>query len=399
MIRAVHLVAIALAWAGLAYKLRDLRRAPGNRALRALCLLLLVFSAAVTIGLPPLYQRIPLITEHPSSIRLAQHVLAVLAAFWLRVLFDHLARPGARTTYRFWAPYGAATLLAMVVLFALAPVGADADDFVNQYAAAPYVAEYLLVFLTFVTASLAQVFRLSLLHAKYTPHRFLRIGLRLIAAGSLCCVAFAVHKAGFALVRRLGGVPSWPEGPVSTTLVGCTALLFVVGATIAGWAPRLTAWRRRVRRDRAYRRLYPLWSAIHEALPNVTLVPTGGRQPWQSVEFRLYRRIIEIRDGILALRPYVDDRVTALARERAAAAGLDGEEAAAVAEAATLASALRARADGHPKPGASALSAPPAADRGAGLDDEAAWFGRVSDALGTPVVTAVLAEHRGALPA
>lgn len=283
-----------------------------------------------------------------------------------------------------------ATLLAMVALFTLAPVGTDADDFVNQYAAAPYVTEYLLVFLTFVTASLAQVFRSSLLHAKYTPHRFLRVGLRLIAAGSLCCVAFAVHKAGFALVRRLGGAPAWPEGPVSTTLTGCAALLFVLGATIAGWAPRLTAWRRRIRLARAYRRLQPLWSAIHEALPNVTLVPTGDRQPWQSAEFRLYRRIIEIRDGILALRPYLDEAVTSLARERVTQAGLHGEAAAAVAEAATLAWALRAKAAGRPNPD---VPTSPAPDRGAGLDDEAAWFGRVSDALGTPVVAAVLAEH------
>ncbi|OLF14676.1 MAB_1171c family putative transporter [Actinophytocola xanthii] len=254
----IIIAAIVLSWGGFAYKLRDLWHNPRNPALRALCALLLAFAIAVTIGLPPVYQSIPPLMWYPSGVRLVQHLLAVLAGLAMQVLGGHVAGATA-TVYRFWVPYTVVTLVAMVVLFVLAPVGTDADDFVNQYAAAPFVTEYLLVFLTFAVLSLGAVCLRSVRHARLTRRRCLPTGLRLLASAGLVGIVFALHKAGYALARRFGLEPPWSEGPVSTTLVCGAALLLAVGATVAGWAPKLVRLRLRLRRYHAYRRLDPLW--------------------------------------------------------------------------------------------------------------------------------------------
>jgi len=66
-----------------------------------------------------------------------------------------------------------------------------------------------------------------------------------------------------------------------------------------------------------------------------------------GLRLRLYRRVIEIRDGLLALHPYREDGVAAAARERARAAGLTGQQLEAAVEAAAVAAALRSRASGR----------------------------------------------------
>ncbi|OLF14675.1 DUF6545 domain-containing protein [Actinophytocola xanthii] len=127
---------------------------------------------------------------------------------------------------------------------------------------------------------------------------------------------------------------------------------------------------------------------MYEVMPHIALVlPRSRPARWQTVEFRLYRRIIEIRDAVLTLRPYVDEQVANTARESAAAAGLDRDGQEAVVEAATLAAALRAKADNR----VNGDAAPPTAVRPADIDEEARWLTGVADAYRrSPVVAQFL---------
>jgi hypothetical protein len=106
-------------------------------------------------------------------------------------------------------------------------------------------------------------------------------------------------------------------------------------------------WRRTVhwvQMYRAHRELYPLWSALREITPEIALDPAPSefhdRLRVRDLDFRLYRRIIEIRDGRLALRPFLDADVARHAREDALRSGLtDGDMEAAV-EARVLAAGI-----------------------------------------------------------
>jgi hypothetical protein len=83
-----------------------------------------------------------------------------------------------------------------------------------------------------------------------------------------------------------------------------------------GWAGRL----------RAYQRLYCLWAALYAVDPRIALDPPPSRRAdllnLRDLDFRLYRRFIEIQDGLLVLQPHMDGTVAAIARSRAERRGL-----------------------------------------------------------------------------
>ncbi|MFF8774473.1 MAB_1171c family putative transporter [Kitasatospora sp. NPDC015120] len=148
-----------------------------------------------------------------------------------------------------------------------------------------------------------------------------------------------------------------------------------------------------------HRRLGPLWSVLRSELPEIELMvperafgPAGGRR---DIRFALYRRIIEIRDGELALRPHLHPRVAHWVREVARPSG--PEEFAALVEAAAIAAALEAARAGHRFPaGAGPGWVPhPVA---AGLREEAAWLVKVAAAYrSSPVMAHVRRRVRAEL--
>ncbi|WP_019633424.1 DUF6545 domain-containing protein [Actinomadura atramentaria] len=95
------------------------------------------------------------------------------------------------------------------------------------------------------------------------------------------------------------------------------------------------------RQWRVFRRLGPLWRAMYAAFPDIRL-PIHAR----SMRICLYRRIIEIRDGQLAARPYVDDACLDSFRAAGRARGLSGPDLDAAVEAAVITVSLRKRMSG-----------------------------------------------------
>ncbi|ONI81445.1 hypothetical protein ALI144C_19105 [Actinosynnema sp. ALI-1.44] len=341
MVRIFHLVVIAFAWIGVVYKLSRMRRTFGQISLG---LALVFFATALTVGLPPLYQRIPVFAAEPSLVRLVQHSTVVLAVFCVQMLVVDLT---GRTRGKVWsrAVIAAVFLVTMVGLFIYAAPGDDAEDFVRAYASWPFVTEYLLTFLGCIAVALADISGLSLRFSG-AAEKPLRLGLRLWATASFMGFAFAVHKAGFALATRLGSTPPWQEGPVSTALSGLTLVFLVAGLTAYSWGSKISEVRHRWRQRRTYRALLPLWREFYTVMPDLVLVPPDARGV--PIDVRLYRCVIEILDGRLALRAYWDDEVARTARRQAIADGVTGDDLEAKVEAAALAAALDARRRGQP---------------------------------------------------
>lgn len=143
------------------------------------------------------------------------------------------------------------------------------------------------------------------------------------------------------------------------------------------------------------RRLKPLHAALTKAGPQAAGTAVPGVRP--AGRYRLHRQVIEIRDAMLALRPYRDPRVASAATAAARASGLTGEDLAAAVEAAILASAIHAKATGHPvqRSGNDLTPLPGAGD----MHSEAAWLRRVSRAFSWPdCLGDVHHDGRGARP-
>lgn len=248
------------------------------------------------------------------------------------------------------------------------------------------VAGFYLIFLGYVVTVLVGTLRSAWRYRKYARQRYLRVGMRLLVAGDLCGLAYGFYLGATVVTSYL----SLPLPPGATTYAATylgfgAVMLILAGPTISVWGPRLATPWRAMTQWRALRRLHPLWAALTTAMPYLTRQPSHDLR--DAVGYRLYRRVIEIRDGLLVLEPYRDLRM-----ERRSAAGA---AACAAAQARSVASALRAYSagEGGGTDAPSAVGHPQAGHENSDHDvtvtapamplmkDEVAYLTRLSDAF------------------
>lgn len=211
----------------------------------------------------------------------------------------------------------------------------------------------------------------------------LRTGLRLVAAGTAVGALWAVWGVSgivnMAVVHRQGA----GMDPVAMALASGCLLLAALGATAALWHPLVAGGRHRLRAWRAHRALEPLWAALHAVVPETALSVPGPRAVALApggARFALYRRVIEIRDGYLALRPYWPAQTPSWTAAALARFPVDPGRRPVVEEAAAVAAALEAaRAGRRCAPG---RAAPGPTGEGPGtVEEEAAWLVAVAEAF------------------
>ncbi|GAB3153776.1 hypothetical protein GCM10027258_56740 [Amycolatopsis stemonae] len=140
--------------------------------------------------------------------------------------------------------------------------------------------------------------------------RHLRIGLRLSAAGMACAAIGSIFRALYIVV-------AWAFGPVVKVLlllgvpfVIIGGILFLLGVTYPGVRARVAALRRRRQHRREHQALGPLWTVLVQAFPSIVLRTPPRRRSERlsprSIHRVHYRRVIEIRDGLVQLSPYLD---------------------------------------------------------------------------------------------
>lgn len=390
-----------LAWGVVVYKLPSLRRSRHDPARRLFWLTLLAIALTLSILLPPTYLGLDRLAGVPNLARLVGDGLGMLAAWAAQACLFHLNYPpgAARTRTRVLGLALAGTLLFMAGCLARAPIHEEALDFAGRYGQLPSILAYRLAFLGFLALGMGNSARLYWRYAMIVTGPALRLGFRLSAIAAALGLVFVANE-----VLRVVATPFSPSDPVpdagavSQVLIAACIAVGLIGATVPRWGPRigipsLVAWGGRYR---SLRRLYPLWLALYHAKPQIALQPPPGRladmlRVW-DVDWRLYRRVVEIRDGRLLVRPLMDRRAAAMARDFALAAGLAEPEVRAVIEATELATALR-----RPHPTAVAVKPPPAEiSGGTDLPSEVAALERVARHYRrSPIVRKVLHQLSG----
>lgn len=242
----------------------------------------------------------------------------------------------------------AVSVAAMLALFALS----TADEVPNQEwtednAGDPWLVPYWALYTANLGAALASTTGLSWRHAARTPRRTLRFTLTVLGAGAAAGLLYLAHKAAVIATATLD-----PDGwlhttgdPVAQWLIAAAVILIVtaIGAPLAtGLGP---AWAN-ARRRRALAQLHPLWSALQEATPAIVLDPDPT--PGADLELALHRAVVEIRDGILAVRPYRRLDTGADIATRVASLDLPPAEVAVMVEACLLELARRTKLRGDP---------------------------------------------------
>jgi hypothetical protein len=175
------------------------------------------------------------------------------------------------------------------------------------------VGVFLLVYVAAFAVALAALIRRGFAFARRAAcaggHPWLVWGLRAVAAGSAITLGYCACLAGYVIGGWLGiRRPALIQLDILCACVG--AVLVTAGFTAPTWGSHLSAVRRRLHLAAAYLRLWPLWHLLYTAVPGVALDPPRSR--WadlaalRDLDYQLYRRLIEIRDGQLALAPYTN---------------------------------------------------------------------------------------------
>jgi len=218
--------------------------------------------------------------------------------------------------------------------------------FDTTFAAVPATALFLAVYQGMFAYALVDIGRVCRGHAARLPEGPLRRGIRLIAVGAFTACGYVVSKL-LAIAAAGAGVSGldW----LSTAVGPAFAALGAVGITAGFAGPVWAAWSRR-RGD--YRALRPLWDLVYRADRRLALEdpPPVWRErlALRDLEWRATRRCLEIRDGQLTLRPWVDPAVVGAAERTAGRSGLDGAGRDALVVAVALRSAVRALDAGLP---------------------------------------------------
>ncbi|MEC3982690.1 MAB_1171c family putative transporter [Amycolatopsis sp. H20-H5] len=307
------LFALTLGW-----RVYQLQRAPKRLPLWAVTIAIAFIAAAFLFQQQPVDDWLDGLAGKGAG-RLANNVLLSSALCSLLIFFLG-STPGPRRRFR-----AAAELVPLAMSIALMCVATASTPFEDRgEALSPDRVHIPGIALFYLGAGLYLIYGLSscvgwIVRYQRTADRVLRTGLRISAAGLAASAAGSVTRALYIVI-------AWAFGPtvpflllLAIPLVSLGTVAFLVGITYPGARARLSALRRRRLHRRDHRRLAPLWTLLVRAYPSIEL-RAGPLGFWErlrprTVHRRYYRRVIEIRDGLVQLSPYLDTDLTTLAVE------------------------------------------------------------------------------------
>jgi hypothetical protein len=322
-----------------------------------------------------------------SSVMITQLLVVCFSASALVLLQLWASSPSqARLRIALTSSGALLVLVAMVTLFVLSEHQHVLDPtYAGWYGGSGTQGAYLELYLTVFTAADVSILVLCLRYGRLMTRSWLRTGLITTAVGATLGTVYSLtHLAGI-ISSRMGINPQRWEN-LAEVGAGGGALLVMIGLSMHTWGPWTQALVARVRRIAAFAQLYPLWTALCRRDPGIALDRPPRERRFRTLSLRvlrdpeycLARRVVEIRDGILALHPYFDPAVTDRARDyyQQRRAGLRDPDIDAAIEALRIRTALDTSIVG-PKPTTAAaeilLNHNPAE-----LDAEAAWLARVA---------------------
>ncbi len=268
---------------------------------RTLWVAFAALTLAMTLRTPAVMHAIDNGTGINNLSTLLKQYLGVTAAAAVLEFVYVIARPHSRAGVRNRMGAAGATMAVLTVLFAFVPRRTEAEDFFDRSAGSVPATAYLLVWLVYLGTAMAMATWLFWGSSRHAGAGWLRTGLRLLGAGTASGVAYALSRVVYLLLRLTEVAGPGSDAGASTvtdTMKQAAIGLILVGSSVPAVG---VAWRA-FWHWRYLRALHPLWRDLTGVVPEVVL---GEELRRRELRMRLHRRVVEIRDAILALQPYV----------------------------------------------------------------------------------------------
>jgi hypothetical protein len=298
-------------------------RSPKNVPLRAITLLIVTWAVSYPFGVSAdsghgIFGLDPLMSQMIAG------VLQLFGMYFLVLFFLFTIYEAAQARRRAWQQLPVAVAVAVgLAASALATPPEDrpaaarviTDALAAHYASSvPSIGAFYFLSNVYSLYACAFALLVTCRYARQGPDRRLRQGMIVVAAGlSLLVLALGI----FVLANIFLWAGHSADLPSIIVVIGTFAsfigiVVFVIGLAYRSVTMRLAAARVWWQHLRAYHQLRPLWTALHEEFPE-DILDRAPATAWRDVlsvrgvHRRYYRRVIECRDGLVRLSPYLAD--------------------------------------------------------------------------------------------
>ena len=352
-----------------------------DRGTQALWLTLAFVGVGVTFNSPPLYRWMNDATGVVTAGALGQLFGALGGSAGVRTTTKYLRAQTQRWPWWDWILSALTCVAVMVLLTVFAPARVSPILHGSSYFwdSTWRSVVYCVPLMASLSLALVRSFLMWWRFGRVAPAGSVRTGLTLVAVGACFGLLYVAVRATTLVAWELGAETRWW---VEFNWYGEAATLLVAGSLLAwgtSWeaiSAQLSRLRQWAAASAALRDLGPLWRALVALYPGIAL--RDGRQRRMG-RFALLRRVVEIRDGLLAL----SDTADAAMLDAAYAAVTASEETATSTEAAVVAVLVHAVRLGPPaRAGGGGAELPDGG--GEDLAAEVAWLRQVTTAYRRP---------------
>lgn len=296
---------------GAVWKSIHLVRAPHDRLLRFLVACLSLLAAGHALSLPSVTRLVDAATTSGVA-KVVYNGLVMTGLYALVCFFVYATRDGEAThPRRIWIHRVllVITLATMITLMIMTPAGLRGHSLTTPHIIRPEIAWFYIVGnIYFVYAYLSGgwwAWRYSA-----PASRYLSLALRVTALGLVGLMITSIDRAIWVVLRFNHGPPLERLNAINWRISNGSFILLTIGICLLAVVQAVAAMRSWLLHRRLYRQLTPLWAALHQAYPELILhrEPAGRRlEPFRfnRTHRNFYRRLIECRDGLVRLSPYI----------------------------------------------------------------------------------------------
>ncbi|MFB7935975.1 MAB_1171c family putative transporter [Streptomyces sp. NPDC056049] len=297
--------------AALGWKVYQLKRSPHDAPLRSVTLCLLCATLSYPVAMPGGASGVDTVAGHGAA-KLIQNVLLLLTVYFLMCfyLFSAADEEAGRRRARKEAVAVGLVVIAISAAALTVPHEVFAGSFSTADMTVPQIAFFYAGAGLYLMYALGMAYRWTTQYARMSrrPHS---TGLWMTAVGLGAMAVACAIRAVIVAVRWGGDEVAHPVMAAVAFLLVASILLFAAGITYSGARARLSSLRLWLRHRRDHRRLAPLWELLTEVYPDTVLRPASpaALDRWRArgVHRRYHRRIVECRDGLVDISPYLLD--------------------------------------------------------------------------------------------
>lgn len=303
----ITLLSIGVLWKGI-----DLARAPHSRVLRFLVASLLMLLGGEILSFSEANGAIDAATAVGVG-KVAFNGIYMSGLFALILFFASSTRDtdaAYRRRLRINVGLLAGALMALMISIIATPATMRGHSLDTPYMAEPAIASfYIIGNAYFVYAYLASA--LWALRYGRRASRHLGLGLRTMALGLLGLTIASVNRMILVVLRIDEPGSHEVLNTVNWSISNWAMGSVLIGICYSACVQLISRLRSIVHHRRMHQELTPLWTVLTSAYPELVLNQAPAGSKWHRLhqrrthEQRFYRRLIECRDGLVRLSPYL----------------------------------------------------------------------------------------------